>query len=180
LVALGTILTVVLIPFGPAQPDSAQASHPVADSLAQDLHTAEQGYWQGYPDVRLVVDATGSDVLDFLRSEIVAGRIAAETQLLHVAASYQESASLPIGVFTGIEETMVSADATTTIFTAGGRIHPLKDLPSELGVGFAYVVLEPTGLPAGVRAAILAAGYRPVFVNSTAEVFTASVFTASR
>jgi hypothetical protein len=173
LVALGTILTVVLIPFGPAQPDSAQASHPVADSLAQDLHTAEQGYWQGYPDVRLVVDATGSDVLDFLRSEIVAGRIAAETQLLHVAASYQESASLPIGVFTGIEETMASADATTNIFTAGGRIHPLSDLPSELRAGFAYVVLEPRGLPAGVRAAILAAGYRSVFVNSTAEVFTA-------
>ncbi len=174
LVLLGAFLAVVLIPFGPPQPDSAQASHPVADVLAQDLHTAEQGYWQGYPDARLVVDASGTEVLDFLRGEIDAGRLEAETRLLHVAASYQESASLPIGVFTGIEETMVSADATTNIFTAGGRIHPLGDLPAALGEGFGYVVLEPAGLPSGVRAAIVAAGYRSVFVNSTAEVFAAS------
>ncbi len=69
---------------------------------------------------------------------------------------------------------MVSADATTTIFTAGGRIHPLSDLPAELGAGFAYVVLEPAGLPSDVRAAVAAAGYRSVFVNATAEVFAAS------
>ncbi len=86
LLVLGAILAIVLIPVGPPLPDSAQASHPVADSLAQDLRTAEQGYWQGYPDVRLVVDPAGDDVLDFLRSEIGAGQIAAETQLLHVAA----------------------------------------------------------------------------------------------
>ncbi len=173
LLVLGAILAIVLIPVGPPLPDSAQASHPVADSLAQDLRTAEQGYWQGYPDVRLVVDPAGDDVLDFLRSEIGAGQIAAETHCSTWLPSYQESASLPIGVFTGIEETMASADATTNIFTAGGRIHPLSDLPSELRAGFAYVVLEPRGLPVGVRAAILAAGYRSVSVNSTAEVFTA-------
>lgn len=174
LALIGAFLVIVLIPIGAIRPDSSQASQPVAAVLGHHLRTAEAGYWQGYPDVRLVVDLTGDEVLDFLRAEVAAGRITAETQLLHVAASYQESASLPIGVFTGIEETMVSADATTTIFTAGGRIHPLGDLPAQLGAGFGYVVLEPRGLPVGVRAAIVAAGYRPVFVNSTAEVFTAS------
>ena len=178
LLVLASFLAVVLIPFGPPLPDSAQASHPVADSLAQDLHTAEQGYWQGYPDERLVVDPSGNAVLDFLRGEIAAGRITAGTRLLHVAASYQESASLPIGVFTGIEETMVSADATTNIFTAGGRIYPLASLPAALHEGFGYVVLEPAALPdgdaAGIRAEIGAAGYRSVFANTTAEVFRAA------
>jgi hypothetical protein len=174
LALIATFLAVVLIPIGAIRADSSQASQSVAAVLGHHLQAAEAGYWQGYPDVRLVVDSTGDEVLEFLRTEIAAGRITAETQLLHVAASYQESASLPIGVFTGIEETMVSADATTTIFTAGGRIYPLGDLPAELGAGFAYVVLEPAGLPSDVRAAVAAAGYRSVFVNSTAEVFTAS------
>ncbi len=171
---IGVFLAIVLIPFGPPLPDSAQASHPVADVLAHDLQTAGQGYWQGYPDARLVVDATGGQVLEFLRGEIGAGRLGAESQLLHVAASYQESASLPIGAFTGIEETIVSADATTNIFTAGGRIQPLTDLAVELRAEFAYVVLEPAGLPVSTRAEITAAGFRSVFVNASAEVFAAS------
>ena len=171
LALIGTFLAVVLVPIGAIRPDSSQASQPVAAVLGHHLQTAEAGYWQGYPDVRLVVDSTGDEVLDFLRTEIGAGRITAETQLLHVAASYQESASLPIGVFTGIEETMVSADATTTIFTAGGRIHSLTSLGAELAAGYPYVVLEPAGLPSTIGAEILAAGYRPVFENASAQVF---------
>jgi hypothetical protein len=171
---LGAFLAVVLIPLGPPQPNSAQASHPAADVLAQDLQTAERGYWQGYPDVRLVVDSSGDAVLDFLRLEVKVGELDSESRVLHVAASYQESASLPIGVFTGLNETMVSADATTNIFTAGGRIYPLASLPAMLRAGFDTVVLEPAGLPLGTRAMIIAAGYQSTFVNSTAEVFTAS------
>jgi hypothetical protein len=171
---IGAFLAVVLLSVGSPAPDSAQASHAVADDLAHDLRTAELGYWQGDPDVRLVVDPTGNAVLVFLRGEVAGGRLRSEDQLLHIAASYQESASLPIADFTGIDETSVSADATTTIFTAGGRIHSVSDLPAELRAGFAYVVLEPAGLPTGIRAAIVAAGYHSVFVNPRAEVFAAS------
>jgi hypothetical protein len=171
---VGTVLAVVLLSVGSPAPDSAQASHAVADDLAHDLRTAELGYWQADPDARLVVDATGDEVLTFLRGQIADGQLVSTSQLLHVAASYQESASLPIADFTGIDETTVSADATTNIFTAGGRIHPLSALPAELGAGFVYVVLEPAGLPTGIRAAIVAAGYRSVFVNPRAEVFAAS------
>jgi hypothetical protein len=171
---VGTVLAVVLLSVGSPAPDSAQASHAVADDLAHDLRTAELAYWQADPDARLVVDATGDEVLAFLRGQVADGQLVSTSQLLHVAASYQESASLPIADFTGIDETTVSADATTNIFTAGGRIHPLSALPAELGAGFAYVVLEPTGLPNGIRAAIVAVGYRSVFVNPRAEVFAAS------
>jgi len=166
-------LAVVLLSIGSPTADSAQATHAVVDDLAHDLRIAELGYWQADPDPRLVVDPTGAAVLGFLRGEIAAGRLGAEGQLLHVAASYQESASLPIADFTGIDETTVSADAATNIFTAGGRIRPLADLPVELRAGYAYVVLEPAGLPASIRAAIVAAGYRSVFVNARAEVFAA-------
>jgi hypothetical protein len=35
------------------------------------------------------------------------------------------------------------------------------------------VVLEPAGLPAAVRSAVIAAGYRPVFTSGSGEVFMA-------
>jgi hypothetical protein len=171
--ALALALAVVLLPFGPVRPDSVQASHAVADDIAYDLQLADDGYWQGYPDPRRLVGPAGERLLDFLRAEVAAGRIGPTARVLHVARSYEPWASLPIAPFTGIDETMVSADATTTIFTAGGRIHPLTDLRSQLAGGFAYVVLEPAGLPGSVGAAVLAAGYRPVYSGVVGEVFAA-------
>ena len=82
--------------------------------------------WQGYPDSRLVVDAAGRDLLGFLRDEISSGQLGAEARVLHVARSYQPWASLPIAVFTGLEESVVSEDATVDIFTAGGRIYAAR------------------------------------------------------
>ncbi len=67
----------------------------------------------------------------------------------------------------------MSADATVDIFTAGGRIYPLSTLDADLHAGFTAVVLEPAGLPASVRLAILDAGYRSVFANSSGEVLVA-------
>lgn len=173
LVLVAAFLAIVLLPFGTPAPDSVQASHAVADVLAYDLRTAEHGYWQGYPDPRRVVGAGGEELLRYLDGEVATGHLAAGDQVLHVAASYEEWVSVPIGVFSGIEETMVSEDAATTIFTVGGRIHPLADLAAELRAGFAYVVLEPAGLPASARAEIVAAGYRAVFAGGSGEVFAA-------
>ncbi len=170
---VAAFLAIALLPFGSPAPNSVQASHAVADVLAYDLRTAERGYWQGYPDARRVVGAAGAQLLDFLDGEVAAGRLSASDRVLHVAASYEEWASVPIGVFSGIEETMVCEDAATTIFTAGGRIHPLADLAEELRAGFPYVVLEPAGLPASVRAAIVSAGYRTIFAGDSGEVFAA-------
>lgn len=171
--ALGAALAVVLLPLGPARLDSVQASHAVADDLAYDLQLAEHGYWQGYPDPRRLVGPPGQQLLDFLHGEVVAGRIGGATRILHVAQSYQPWASLPIAVFSGIDETVVSPGAATTIFTAGGRIHPLSELPAQLADGFGYVVLEPAGLPDTLSGLVLAAGYRPVYSNAAGRVFAA-------
>ena len=171
LVPAGALLAIVVLPLGSPAPNAAQASHAVADDLAYDLRTAELGYWQGYPDARLVVDAAGRRLLGFLGEERSSGRLGREPSLLHVAASYQPWASLPIAAFAGIEETVVCRDATPDIFTAGGRIDPLATLDGLLRRGFSAVVLEPAGLPGAVRPAILAAGYRSVFSNASGEVF---------
>ena len=168
-------LAVVLLPLGSPAPDSVQASHAVADDLAYDLRTADLGGWQGYGDSRLVVDAAGRSLLDFLRQEIAIGRFTADTRVLHIAYSYQPWANVPIAVFTGLEETVVSTDATVDIFTAGGHIYPLTTLAAELHAGFTAVVLEPAGLPASVRSAVLEAGYRSVFANGSGEVLIAPV-----
>jgi hypothetical protein len=171
--ALGAVLAVLLLPLGRATVDSVQASHAVADDVAYDLRLAQDGYWQGYPDPHRLLGPADEQLLDVLRSEIGAGRIGPSTQLLHIAQSYQPWASIPIAPFSGIDETVVSADATTTIFTAGGRILPLADLPAELDGGFGYVVLEPAGLPTGIDSAVVAAGYRPIYRNGAGEVFVA-------
>lgn len=173
LVLVGGFLVVVLLPTGSPAPDSLQASHTVADDLAFDLRTAELGGWQGYPDSRLVVDAAGRDLLGFLREEIASGQLGAEARVLHIARSYEPWASVPIAVFTGLEESVVCEDATVDIFTAGGRIYPLASLATELRAGYAAVVLEPAGLPAAVRPAVIAAGYRSVYASSSGEVFMA-------
>ena len=172
-VLVGGFLAIVLLPSGSPAPDSVQASHAVADDLAFDLRTAELGGWQGYPDSRLVVDAAGRDILGFLRDEISSGKLGAEARVLHVARSYEPWASVPIAVFTGLEESVVCEDATVDIFTAGGRIYPLASLATELRQGYSAVVLEPAGLPAAVRSAVVAAGYRSVFTSSSGEVFMA-------
>ena len=122
---------------------------------------------------RLLLDAPGRALVTFLRGEEAAGRISGGDQILHVAQSHQEWASVPIGVFTGALETLVCADATPSIFTLGGRLLPLADLPTELARGYRYVVLEPAGLPSTTRTAIVDARYRSVFVNPRAEVFAA-------
>ena len=173
-VLVGAFLAIVLLPAGSPAPDSAQASHAVADDLAFDLRTAEFGGWQGYPDSRLVVDAAGRDLLGFLRDAISSGQLGAEARVLHVARSYQPWASLPIAVFTGLEELVVSEDATVDIFTAGGQIYPLASLATELHAGYSAVVVEPAGLPAEVRSSVVAAGYRSVFTNSSGDVFLAA------
>ena len=164
-------LAITLLPIGPAVPNAAQASHPTADVLVQNLRTAEIGYWQGYPDPRTLLGARGAAVVAFLQGEVAAGRLGASDRLLHVAASYQAWASIPVAPFTGIDETVVAADAATTIFTSGGRVHPLSGLAAELHGGFGWVLLEPGGLPPSTRTSILDAGYRSVFTADGAEVF---------
>lgn len=148
--------------------------HPIAETLAIDLRAAELGYWKGYPDRRRIVRPDQEALLEALRAEIAAGRIRAETPVLHVAASFQEWASTPLGVFAGVTETTLSPDAETSIHTAGGRLHPIADLAVALeGRAYPYVVLEPAGLPAGLRDRILGAGYRSLYANERGEVFVA-------
>lgn len=165
------VLFVTLIPLGPARPNAAQASQPTADVLVWDLRIAQAGYWQGYPDPRAVVGPSGAAALAFLRGEIAAGRLVATDRLLHIARSFQPWASIPVAPFTGIDETVVADDGTASIFTAGGRVHPMADLESQLRGGFGWVLLEPAGLPPSVRAAIVGDGYRSVYRSAGEEVF---------
>ncbi len=167
------VLAVTLLPVGPVVPDATQASHPTADVVVWNLRTAELGYWQGYPDPRAVVGARGRAVDGFLEREIAAGRLRATDRLLHVAASYQAWASIPVAAFTGVDETVVSTDAAPTIFDAGGRVHPLAELEADLRDGFEWVLLEPAGLPSWARDDIVAAGFQSVFRTAGAEVFAA-------
>jgi len=92
--------------------------------------------------------------------------------VLHIASSFQQWTATPLGVFDGVSETFVSLDPEVSHQTVGGRLFGLDMLQGFLGSGdFAYVVLEPKGLPEGLRDQVIAAGYASMFANGQGEVF---------
>ncbi len=157
--------------------------HRLSETLSIAVRWIQDGFWSGYPDSRYVVDAPRQELLDAVRREIAAGRLGPDSQIIHVAGSFQEWVATPLGVFDGVVETDVVPDAEVSIHTVGGKLHPLADLPALLrksapGPGrssryFGYVVLEPdpTKLPPGIRDEILAAGFEPSFSNGQGELF---------
>jgi hypothetical protein len=125
------------------------------------------------------VDTTRQEVLDALRQEIDGGRLGHDTPVLHVARSFQQWVSTPLGVFDGVFETSISLEPEVTHQTVGGRLYGSGD-PSELlrqlaeflaDGGYGYVVLEPDRLPIEARSLIEAAGYVPIFENAQGTVF---------
>jgi hypothetical protein len=174
---VAAVVLVAVLPLRPAPIDLLYlGEHRLSETLAIDLRYADRGYWIGYPDTRTIVRPDQQALLDALRAEIVAGRLGPATPVLHVAVSFQQWASTPLGVFAGVTETMLSPDATTNIHTVGGRLRPLDDLDAALAGGlYRYVVLEPANLAGGERDRIVAAGYRSIFANARGEVFVAGV-----
>jgi len=148
--------------------------HRYAESLAIDLRWAGSGFWAGFPDSREIIDPPRREIADVVRAEIDAGRIRHDTPVLHVARSFQQWVSTPLGVFDGVVETFVSLDREVSQQTVGGRLHDMVELDRLIASGaYPYVVLEPAGLADGdaIRARILAAGYRSIFANDQGEVF---------
>ena len=176
-VAIGAFLLVAIYPITmPLVQDVRIGEHRAAESVGLALREAEDGYWASYPDPRRIVDAPRQEVVDMLRGEETAGRLGPQTRVLHIASSFQQWVSVPIGVFTGAIETSISLQPELSIHTEGGRLLGFGQLPAELAGGYGYVVLEPDGLPADVvsqtRALLSGAGYRQIWSNSRATVYT--------
>ncbi len=174
---LGLTAFVVAVTFpypGPIISSIQIGEHRGAESVGLALREAEHGYWLGFPDSRLIVGPAQRQVIDRLRAEIDAGRLGPSTKVLHLAASFQQWRSVPIGVFTGALETSISLDPELSIHTEGGRLLGFESLTAELGSNYGYVVLEPDGLKeAGFEPAdeIVAAGYRLIWSNSIAQIY---------
>ena len=148
--------------------------HRWSETFAIDLHFADIGFWQGFPDSRTVVDEPRQAILDAVRGEIEAGRLRHDTPVLHLASSFQQWVSTPLGVFDGVFETFLSEDPEVSHQTVGGRLFDIANVADYLDPArYAYVVLEPRDLPAGLREQILSAGYASIFMNEQGEVFSA-------
>ncbi|HJP88083.1 MAG TPA: hypothetical protein VJ850_03505 [Candidatus Limnocylindrales bacterium] len=153
--------------------------HRYAETFAIDLKFAASGFWAGYPDSRLVVNTPRQQLLDVLRIQITHGELQHDTPVLHIASSFQQWSSTPLGVFDGVNETSISLKPEVSHQTAGGRLFGFDLLPALLRstadapTDYGYVVLEPDGLDNvdALRAEILAAGYESIFVNGQGEVF---------
>ena len=156
---------------GPLITNIQIGEHRGAESLGLALREAENGYWNGYPDPRLIVDPSEQEVIDDLRAEVSAGRLGPSTRVLHIASSFQQWSSVPIGVFVGALETSISLQPELSIHTEGGRLLGFDQLPTELASDYGYVVLEPNGLDASLGNAITAAGYHQIWSNSQATIY---------
>jgi hypothetical protein len=146
--------------------------HRYAETFAIDLRFAAIGFWQGFPDSRNVVNEPRRELLTAVRGEIDAGRLRHDTGVLHLAKSFQQWASTPLGVFDGVTETFVSLDPEVSHQTVGGRLFGFGRLPEFLGSpAYPYLVLEPNGLDASVREQVVQAGFAPIFSNDQGTVF---------
>ena len=176
-IAIGIFVVVATYPITlPLTADIRIGEHRGAESLGLALREAERGYWAGgYPDARLIIDAPRQAVVDELRSEEEAGRLGPQTGVLHIAGSFQQWSSVPIGVFTGAIETSISLQPELSIHTEGGRLLGFDQLRGQLASGYGYVVLEPDGLTAdlvsGTETLLTDAGYRQIWTNSQATVY---------
>ena len=170
--ALAAFLFDAIYPYpGPFISNIQIGEHRGSESLGLAVREAELGYWSGYPDSRLIVDSSEQEVIDQLRAEASAGRLGPSTRVLHLASSFQQWESVPIGVFTGALETSISLQPELSIHTEGGRLLGFDQLPAELASGYGYVVLEPDGLDAGLADKITAAGYHEIWSNARATVY---------
>ncbi|HEX7490114.1 MAG TPA: hypothetical protein VF337_00230 [Candidatus Limnocylindrales bacterium] len=147
--------------------------HRASESLGLAFREAQLGYWVGYADARLIINKSEQEVVDELRAEETAGRLGPSTRVLHIASSFQQWVSIPIGVFTGALETSISLQPEVSIHTDGGRLLGLSRLAGELAAGYGYVVFEPNGMDATIAGTIKAAGYHQIWANSRAIVYAA-------
>ncbi|MEW5990594.1 MAG: hypothetical protein AB1736_04495, partial [Chloroflexota bacterium] len=179
-VAVAAFVAAVALPIRPKPIDAFHlGEHRLSETLSISLRWVQRGFWSGFPDSRFVVDAPRQELLDAVRAEIEAGRLGPDTDVLHVAASFQMWIATPLGVFDGVKETIFVPVPEVSIHTVGGRILALTDLPALLartgsaGPAYPYVLLEPdpNELPSDVRDTIVAAGYEPIFGNSRGELF---------
>ena len=181
---LGTIRLAVLFafvavsfnPFGsPLLRGYDIAEHTGAESVALGLREAQLGYWVGYHDSRYVINASDREVVDRIRVEEDAGRLTADMRLLHLAATFQQWGSVPIGVFDGTLETSISLQPEHSDQTEGGRLLGFDSLNTELAGDYGYVVLETRGLPVDMAwslpGTIREAGYHEIWFNSTAIIY---------
>ncbi|MFI5258588.1 MAG: hypothetical protein ACHQ01_03120 [Candidatus Limnocylindrales bacterium] len=176
--AIGAFLLVAMYPLTEPLATNIQiGEHRGAESVGLALREAERGYWGdlGYPDPRYIIDASTQDVVDELRAEEEAGRLGPNTRVLNIANSFQQWASVPVGVFTGAIETSISSSPEVSIHTEGGRLLGFDQLDQQLADGYGYVLLEPANLSADVLAQtsskIALAGYRQIWSNSVATIY---------
>ena len=173
--AVATFVAAAALPIRSVPIDALHlGEHRLAETFSIAMRWAQSGFWQGYPDVRYVLDQPRREIVDAVRTEIGAGRLGRDTPVLHVAGSFQQWVATPLGVFAGVTETDVTTDAVQSIHTVGGRLRPVGELPALLAEGsYPYLLFEPdvARLSGGIVEAITAAGYAPIFANDQGTLF---------
>ncbi len=143
----------------------------ISESLSISIRKAEMGAWSGWPDQRELIGEPEKQIVAAFRAEQSAGRMTHDTRTLQIAESQQTWVSVPIAAFAGAYVTHLSKVPEVSGHTMGGRLRGYAELKDLLGPEFAYVLLEPAGVPAELRTDILDAGYKSIFRTVRGEIF---------
>jgi hypothetical protein len=150
---------------------SGATEHRLSETATINARFATRGWWVGYPDPRYLIDEAGQELVSVLREEQRSGRLTSDTPVLHLADERAESSQIPISVFTGVIEWLVTKEPDRSIHVDSTRQPHIRELAGLVGPDFPYLVLEPANLDTDPQPIIDAAGYEVVFTNDRGTIF---------
>jgi hypothetical protein len=144
--AVALALVLVIYPFDSPKHavefDTKQLA--LAETWGHHLAHAAQGYHGGRPDRRWILDDDWREVRRFFMAEIAAGRVRYDTHVLHVSHSIH---SIELALATGISVDLVTPQFDPgSIWTVGGRVRGMEDLPAALAAVPPYVMVQSMAL----------------------------------
>lgn len=138
-------------PQKPGNPDYHQ--HSISEAWAYQLELGKRGYWGNTRYPRWAQSPDELALIEVLREEIAAGRITAETHVVHLAPPivlYKDN--LLFAVYTGVNaDTYVHPDHVIDPSIAGSRIRTMAEVHERLASRPPYVVIhkDPVTLAPG-------------------------------
>jgi hypothetical protein len=142
--------------------------HSIAEEWGIDYGLAMRGFWITTGDSRWTEGASGTALIDFMRSEIKQHRVTASTHVLHIARNITVLGDFNrYSVFTGIDDDPVVYDVSPMDvgWIAGSRVRRAWELPRLLATQPQYILDQTNSL------SFLPAGYDMVFTSGSLRLY---------
>ena len=143
--AVYALIALVFFPWkdGSAHPDPNYHQHSIAEAYAYSLQISKNGYWGATGHRRWGQSEAELEIADILRDEIAAGRVTLATHIVHITPHvilYMDN--VLFSVYTGVNDDGYVERYEFDRSIAGGRLHPIAELPKALAQKPPYIVVH--------------------------------------